>query len=476
MKIKRRTTLLRYWTTRYVITLVIGLMFLGLFSVWWMGKITLEYRLHLLKYLADETSDRVIKENGNIVIGPILSGIINEREEVLSLNEEPLIYITDTEGEIIFAMPQVYIKSGEKVQKTILESEKAVQKIKLNEGGKAYVVKSPIESSDKTISGWVFIIQKESSLMEVNRDHGLLVIMLCGLGFLGYGVIYVLSRKISRPIRNVARAAGQIREGNYDINLMEETAREEEIYELIQAFKEMTLRLKQMEKLRAELFAGVTHDLKTPVTSISGMVQAVKDDIVTGEESKEFLEITLKETMRLQRMIEDLLDYNALSAGSIKIRLETVNVNELIEEITYQWKVTQDDQNFELTVEKPDRELYCLVDALRLQEIMINLLNNAKQSLGQDGRIKVSLYYNESKSVCLDIEDNGKGIPESEQMFVFEPFYRGEKKKLKVRGLGLGLPFSRMLAKAQKGELLLKSSSESGTTFTVILSEMLDVR
>lgn len=436
--------------------------------MWWMQQTALEYRLNLLKYLADETSDRAIKDNGEVVYGPILIGIIDEREKILRLNKDPIIYITDPAGKIIFTNPQIYIKDGDEdhIQKSILTSKSSIQKVKLNGGNKVFVVKSPIDYLDKRY-GWVVIVQDESSLKEVNQDHGLLAIMLVGLGILGWAVIYVLSRRISRPIQNVAEAAVQIRKGNYDIRLHED-AREEEIYELVQSFKEMTSRLTQLEKLRAQLFAGVTHDLKTPVTSISGLVQAVKDEVVTGEESKEFLDISLKEMKRLQRMIEDLLDFNAISSGAFTIQVKQHNLNELIEEIAYHWKVTQEEQNFELDLKVPEKLVFGMVDSLRLQEILINLLNNAKQALGEDGEIEIS-WYNSGNKVNIDVKDNGKGIPPGEQDYVFEPFYRGEKKKLKVRGLGIGLPFSKMLAKAQKGDLVLKESTEQGTTFTISL-------
>lgn len=470
MKTKQRTTLLRYWTTRYVITLFVGLIFLGVFSMWWMQQTALEYRLNLLKYLADETSDRAIKENGQIVIGPILSGIINEREKILHLNKEPIIYITDPDGQIIFTNPQLYIKEGEdRIQKSIVQDKESIQKVTLNDGNQVYVVKSPIDYSEKRI-GWVFIVQDENSLMEINQDHGLLVIMLFGLGILGWAVIYVLSRKISRPIQDVAEAAVQIRKGNYDIQLHDD-AREEEIYELVQSFKEMTNRLTQLEKLRAELLAGVTHDLKTPVTSISGLVQAVKDDVVTGDESKEFLDTSLKEIRRLQTMIEDLLDFNAISAGAYTIKVKQMNLNEVVEEIAYQWQATQEEQNFELDLKLPEKLIFGMADSLRLQGILINLLNNAKQALRDNGKIEISLYISEKNKINIDVKDNGRGIPLNEQDNVFEPFYRGEKKKLEVRGLGLGLPFSKMLAKAQNGDLVLKESYEGGTTFTISLMQ-----
>ncbi|MFD6442645.1 histidine kinase dimerization/phospho-acceptor domain-containing protein, partial [Peribacillus sp. NPDC060186] len=302
-KTRKRTTLQRYWTKRYVLTLISGLVLLSIFSLWWMEKTALEYRLSLLKYLADETSDRAIKANGQIVVGPVLSEIVEEREKILHLNQQPIIYIVDPDGSIIYTMPQLYIDADEnKLPSVIMKNPELIQKVKISDN-KVYVVKSPITFNEET-KGWVVIAQEEGALKELNQDHGLLAIMIGGLLVLGTGVIYLLSRQISRPIQDVANAAVQVREGNYDIHFKEEEdIREEEIYELIESFKEMTNRLKAMEKLRAELLAGVTHDLKTPVTSISGLIQAVKDDVVTGEQSKEFLDISLKETQRLQGMI-----------------------------------------------------------------------------------------------------------------------------------------------------------------------------
>jgi signal transduction histidine kinase len=201
--------------------------------------------------------------------------------------------------------------------------------------------------------------------------------------------------------------------------------------------------------------------LKTPVTSISGLVQAVKDGIVSGDEQKEFLEITMKEVHRLQRMIEDLLDYNSLSAGAFSIRTEKTNMNELLKEIVHHWKITLNEE-FDCKVILPDERIYKETDPLRLQQILINLLNNAYQALGKNDSIIVSLSKN-----AIDVQDTGSGIPEKEQPYIFERFFRGEKKKLKVRGLGLGLPFSRMLAKALGADLILKSSSPRGTTFSI---------
>ncbi len=471
IKIKKRTTLLRYWTTRYILTLVSGVLVLSYMSYWWMENTALEYRLSLLNYLADETADRAIKENGQIVIGPILAQTVEEREKILHLDQQPIIYIVEPDGTIIYTMPQLYIDAdNRKLPSIIMNYSQKIQKVKVEDNSKLYFVKSPITFENKT-KGWVIIAQEEGALKEVNQDHGWLAVMMGLVLVLGCGVIYALSRKISRPIQNVANAATQVRKGNYDIYLKEEESREEEIYELVESFKAMTSRLKQSDKLRAEFLAGVTHDLKTPVTSISGLIQAVKDDVVTGEESKEFLDISLKETQRLQRMIEDLLEYNSVSAGAFKIQLEQENMNQFIQEISHRWKVTQEDKKFTLQVDVPDQVLTGQIDTLRMQQIIINLLNNAKQAIEEEGSIKICLYKEDRSVIGIDIIDDGRGIPKHEQEFIFEPFYRGENKKLEVRGLGLGLPYSKMLAKAQNGDLFLKESTEEGTIFTLYIKE-----
>ena len=138
----------------------------------------------------------------------------------------------------------------------------------------------------------------------------------------------------------------------------------------------------------------------------------------------------------------------------------------------YQWDLVQEDRSVTVTLEQPEEELIVMADPLRLQQIMINLLNNAKQAIPGEGAIVVRVYKLDENDVAIDVQDNGTGIPLAEQDLIFERFYRGEEKKYKVRGLGLGLPFSRMLAKAMNGDLILKETSEQGTIFTIVLRRL----
>jgi signal transduction histidine kinase len=140
-----------------------------------------------------------------------------------------------------------------------------------------------------------------------------------------------------------------------------------------------------------------------------------------------------------------------------------------VKEITYQWKLVHEEFSFEVSSTIPENILTAYGDPMRIQQILINLLNNSKHAVKEDGKINVRLYELGNNYVGVDVVDNGTGISEQEQSLIFERFYRGEDKKHRVRGLGLGLPYSKMLAKAQQGDLYLKQSSSEGTTVTLLI-------
>lgn len=458
---------MRYWTTRYLLTLCIGLIIVGIVSTMWIKYTTLEKRLDFMSLVAEEIADRVVDAEGHLRVGPFLGRILFDRQRFLDLDtNDLLLFILDENGRIVYSKPAMLPHDLLQLLSSSYSDKEGVQKISIGDDKKLYLVKRRIESNGTTL-GWVNILYPEKRITRNTEDLQLLVIMLISLALLGWGVIYLLTRKLSRPIQDVADAAKQIVAGNYDIRL-EKNIKEKEVYDLIHSFREMAERLRQLESLRTELLAGVTHELKTPVAAISGLIQAVRDDVVTGEEAKEFLDICTKETSRLQKMVEDLLHFNSFAVGAITVHKETQNMNRLIREITHQWLIVQDENTIDLKTLLPDKPLFAATDAVRVQQILINLLNNAKQAIDTGGKIEVVLYEKDA-AIGIDVKDNGVGIPESERHLIFERFFRGKDKKYKVRGLGLGLPLSKTIAKALGGDLVLKESSAAGTTFTLIL-------
>jgi len=456
--------MLTYWTTRYLGTLFVGLIVIGVISSVWLNYHETEKRLNIMKLMVEDIADRAVDTDGKLRVGPYLMRIIDGRQRIFDINLLPFLMITDRQGQLVYGradkMTQQFL---DKAALTSTENNNPAL-ISLNHGERFYVVTQEMMYEGK-VAGKVYLFSPEKEIVKSNSDLSLLFILLGSLALLGWLVIYLFTRKLSDPIQKVADAAKRIVTGDYHIQLQQDI-REKEMYELIDSFKEMADRLRQLEEMRTELLAGVTHELKTPVTSISGLVQAVKDEVVTGEEAKEFLNICVKETGRLQKMVEDLLDFNSFAiGGDIRVSKEEIDMNMLIQEITHQWLITQEEDAVQLSTRVPGHSIMIATDPLRVQQILYNLLNNAKQSVIVNGRIEVTLQEAE-EGLRIDVKDNGMGVPPEEQPLIFERFYRGEEKKHRVRGLGLGLPFSKLMARALGGDLRLQESSSQGTTFT----------
>src|SRR5699024_8033972 len=143
---------------------------------------------------------------------------------------------------------------------------------------------------------------------------------------------------LAKPITDVAEAAELIKEGNYEVQISE-NEREKEEYELIRSFKEMAIKLEKLENLRTELLAGVTHELKTPVTSISGLLQAIKVGVVEKEEAAEFLDISIQESEKIKKMIHDLLVFNVLATQAMPLNIEILEVKEKTRKNLHNWEI-----------------------------------------------------------------------------------------------------------------------------------------
>ncbi len=413
--------------------------------------------------MAESMADRIVSAEDE---GPEpgRNDFFREKEGEKHFEIDPFTYIIDTSGAILSSNRPGGPMAGE-IHSSVLENDDTIQQFTLSDT-RFYVVKYPIEIDGSTL-GWVVMFESKQNLSRVNQEYTQLAIMIIGLAILGWAAIYFLSKRLSKPIQEVAKAAKQVEEGNYQIDLPNES-KEKEVHELIHSFKEMAYKLEKLEALRTELLAGVTHELKTPVTSISGLLQAMKDEVVTGEEAKEFLTISLNEADKMKKMVEDLLAFNQFAANAFDVNMEVHDINDVVETAVYSWNILHEDMKINLTKLKSPTKVN--VDPIRLQQIMTNLLNNAKQAMENHQEPVINIRLQEDSSqINIDVEDCGRGIPKDEQPFIFERFYRGEEKKYKMRGLGLGLPLSKMIAQVQGGDLTLLSSSQKGTTFRIYL-------
>lgn len=267
MSTNKKVSLLTYWTRNYVLTLVIGLAILFILSAFWIRHTTMEHRIEMMEVIADETVSRIT----NMATGTEpnhFKPFIDRREPNPMREINPTIYVTDSFVTVLVTnrpfSQTVVIDFYEHI-----DNQDEIQHSKI-EGEKYTIVKRSIAIDDK-VAGYVFAVESNEILAEVKQEFGLLALAILCIGLLGWGAIYTLSKRLSKPITDVAAAAKLVENGQYNISLPT-NIKEKEVDELVTSFKEMVTRLEQLEKTRTELLAGVTHDLKTPITSISGLL------------------------------------------------------------------------------------------------------------------------------------------------------------------------------------------------------------
>lgn len=466
---KSKIPLQRYWTRKYALTLIIGLIIVTIISAWWIRYTTLQERLEVMEVMAEEIARETVSGNpsdeGDLADIDV-HDFLTDPGRYMNIESKPSIFITNVNGELLY-QNQPSQQPGFTFNSNVLMNEDSVTSFKLSSTSEdAFLVKKPI-TVNHSLLGWVVLMERKAPLQSVNQEYQQLFIMIGALAIFGWLAIYIVSKRLAKPITEVAKAAEQIKEGNYNIQLQGDV-RELEVYELIHAFQDMSQRLDQLEGLRTELLAGVTHELKTPVTSISGLIQAVKDGVVTGEEAEEFLKISLQEAAKMERMVEDLLAFNAFSTNTLPLTLEEHDINEVVKQAAEQWGITPENKHVQMNIQVLNEPIVVKIDRIRIEQILVNLWNNAKDAQSERASIKVEIH-RKNHVIQIDIKDKGTGISKQDQAMIFERFYRGKEKQTKKSGFGLGLAFSKLIAEAHEGHLQLLNSSNNGTTFRLTL-------
>jgi two-component system, OmpR family, phosphate regulon sensor histidine kinase PhoR len=227
--------------------------------------------------------------------------------------------------------------------------------------------------------------------------------------------------------------------------------------------------LKKLEQMRKDFVANVSHELKTPITSIKGFAETLLEGAGENEQIREqFLTIILNESHRMQSLIQDLLDLSKIEQQGFELAIQPVHLQELFEEISMMLSGKAADKNISMGLHLTDEPLYIEADPLRLKQIFINLINNGLMYTPAGGSIDV-LAKEKEDFVEISVRDTGIGISEEEIPRIFERFYRVDKARSRNSGgTGLGLAIVKHLVEAHHGKIEVTSKVGEGTTFTVI--------
>jgi two-component system phosphate regulon sensor histidine kinase PhoR len=289
-------------------------------------------------------------------------------------------------------------------------------------------------------------------------------------------IAYLMASNISRPIKRMKSIAEKITKG--DFSEQTNIKGKDEVAELAESLNTMANelqvkieRLNRMDRVRSDFVANVSHELKTPLTSIRGFVETLEDGAINDKaNAARFLAIIKKHTRRLGNIIDDLLRLSELESGG-KIEMAPLDLKSLIDEVVMGFGHALSAKNQKLAVAAAGN--FTIAGSRdKLEQVFVNLIDNAIKYTGRDGQIKVNLAETDN-IVMVTVEDNGIGIPKEDIERVFERFYRVDKARSReVGGTGLGLSIAKHIVLAHRGEICIDSESGKGTRVIVTLPKM----
>lgn len=229
---------------------------------------------------------------------------------------------------------------------------------------------------------------------------------------------------------------------------------------------------RQTDKLRKDFLANVSHELRTPISLMQGYSEAIVDDIAaSNEEKRELAQIIYDESLRMSRLVNELLDLARMEAGHIQLNLEKVEISDYVNRVAKKFRTVAADQNIHLDLSLNNQTELVFLDPDRMEQVLTNLIDNAIRHSASGDSITITLD-ELSNEFIIYVKDEGSGIPEEDVPFIFERFYKSDKartRKKEVKGTGLGLSIAKHIVEAHKGRISVQSHENEGTKFTITL-------
>lgn len=310
------------------------------------------------------------------------------------------------------------------------------------------------------------LFAEQSDLLKTTAVFVICVIAI-DAGIIGF----IVSRSISKPIKELYKAAKEVEMGNFSIRTDIKT--NDEIEELSRAFNDTTAALnrmneerKQIDSTKTEFLSITSHELRSPMTPMKAQLQMLENEYFgkLTKEQKDSLAIVIRNADRLDKIIADFLEISRIEAARLKFVFRKTDLKETVRETVEFMKGFANEKNIELVVNAEELPMI-EVDPDRVSQVLRNLINNAIKFSDENSKVEIGAVAKKDH-ILFSVKDYGCGLTPENQIRVFEPFYQVEKTSYrKYGGTGLGLTICRGIAESQKGKIWVESESGKGSTF-----------
>ncbi|MCL2372315.1 MAG: HAMP domain-containing histidine kinase [Defluviitaleaceae bacterium] len=332
------------------------------------------------------------------------------------------------------------------------------------------VVGYPYRFNNQVAGAALVGVSMEELESTIDEMYRLTIMSLVIVGFIASIFIYLSSRAISKPLRKINAAAAVIAGGNFEERIpVRHTSNE--IDQLAESFNSMAESLQEQEKIRRVFIANISHDIRSPLTSMRGFLTAMQDGTITPSQQPRYLEIVLDESERLIKLSNNIMDINLVQDAEIKLQKTNFDINQLIRNtiLGFEARATQKRLMINSHFTHPTDTVNADEDKIR--RCLYNLIDNAVKFTQEGGEITIETSITgSSDKVIISVSDNGPGISQEEQKRIFDRFYKGDPSRGEDKmGSGLGLSIVKSFIRAHGENIKLESSPGGGCHFSFAL-------
>jgi len=279
---------------------------------------------------------------------------------------------------------------------------------------------------------------------------------------------YFTKRRLINPLKEINLVANKLAKGEVDKRI--EIYSDDEIGELAKSFNIMAKSLEAVDTNRKKFISNVSHELRSPITSIKGFISGILDGVIPKDKENYYLKLVYDEINRLSRLVNELLDMSSMEVGKFKLSITEVDINDLVKRCLLNLERKINDRGVKVTATLDDEHLYVYADGDRIMQVITNLLDNAIKYGGSGGIVIVSTKVKGNK-VYISVYNNGPVMSEDEIDHIWERFYKSDKARTNKDSTGLGLPISRLIL-TQHNQDIWVQNDDNGVVFTFTLSKV----
>ena len=331
----------------------------------------------------------------------------------------------------------------------------------------------PVTTPGNVVLGYVFASAPADALAQtVKSNLSIYLYSVLGALALCLMIVWMMTERFVRPLREMAAASRSFARGDFSARVR--VKGKDEVAELGEAMNQMALSLSSVETMRRSFIANVSHELKTPMTTIAGFIDGILDGTIPQDKQEYYMKIVSDEVRRLSRLVRAMLDLSRIDSGELKLNTSTIDLTEVACKVLVSSEQRIEQKHLSITGLEDCPHLEVRGDYDLINQVLYNLIDNAIKFTDDGGNIHIRLYRANGR-VYTAIRNTGDGIPPEEMPQIFERFYKSDRSRgLDKSGVGLGLYIVHTVVRLHGGEITVSSIPGEYTEFSFWIPENRD--